>query len=138
MITGALHWWQWLFHRSGSGPTVDCPGARDELLRRARCAIRDGELELAEALVMEYGEPALRDAACLNALGLICEARGRWGDARRFWSRALRADPRFEPPRTNLRRYFELFQWGRTDCPVAFGDETALDLLLARRIHREC
>ena len=118
-------------HRDTARPSV-----RDELLQRARRAIRAGELELAQALVMAYGDLACSDPACLNVLGLIAEASGHWTDAKKFWGKALRADPRYDPACQNLRRYFELFQWGRSDCRVAFGNETTLDLLRARSIRR--
>jgi hypothetical protein len=109
---------------------------RNELLRRARGAIRAGALELAEALVMEYGDLARSDAPCLNVLGVIAESRGRWTDAKRFWGKSLRADPGYDPACQNLRRYFELWNWGRSECPRALGDETALDFLLARSTPR--
>ena len=76
-----------------------------ELLKRARAAIRRGLFDLAEALVHENGEAIWSNAACLNVLGLVAEARGQWKQAWR------------------LRRYFELFHWGRCRDPVAFGDE---------------
>jgi len=109
---------------------------RDALLGRARSALRAGELDGAEALVMEYGDLAMSDAACLNVLGVVAEVRGRWGEARKFWGRAVRADRKYEPAYQNLRRYFELWQWGRSECVRALGDETALDLLRARSIGR--
>lgn len=98
------------------------PG-RSQLLSRSRRAIRRGRLDLAEALIMEGGDRAVHDASCLNVLGLIAEARGKWSKARRFWSRAARADKCYGPARQNLRRYFELCQFGRTRLTVAFGDE---------------
>jgi hypothetical protein len=94
-------------------------------------------LDLAEALVMENGDFAWSDAACLNMLGVIAEGRGQWKVARRFWGKSLRADPRYVPAQQNLRRYFELWNWGRSECPCVLGDETALDFLRARRIRRE-
>ena len=132
----ALPGFPWLGHRPVGHRAVARPHVRDELLRRARHALRAGELELAEALVMEYGDLACSDAACLNVLGLIAEARGRWADAKRFWGKSLRSSPRYDPPHQNLRRYFELWNWGRSECRRAFGDETALDLLRARSIRR--
>jgi hypothetical protein len=131
-----LHGFAWPVHRPVAHRAVARPQLRDELLGRARRAIRAGELELAQTLVMEYGDLAWSDAACLNVLGLIAEARGQWAEARRFWSNSLRADSRYEPPRQNLRRYFELWNWGRSEARRAVGDETSLDLLRARSIRR--
>jgi hypothetical protein len=98
------------------------PG-RDQLLDRARAAIRQRDLEIAQAFVLENGAGVWNDAACLNVLGLIAEAQGNWNKARRFWGRASRADKRYQPAQHNLRRYFELFQFGCSRQYVAFGDE---------------
>jgi hypothetical protein len=141
MIAITFNWWRRLFPRPlAQGKVVwravARPHLRDELLRRARCAIRAGELKLAEALVMEYGDSALADSACLNLLGVIAEARGQWAHARKFWSKSLRVNPRYDPAYQNLRRYFELWNWGRSECQRTFGDETTLDLLRARSIRR--
>jgi tetratricopeptide (TPR) repeat protein len=136
LLWTTLHRFAWPDIRPVAQRALAQPQVRDALLRRARSAIRAGELELAEALVMEYGDLALSDAACLNVLGVIAEVRGKWSDARKFWSRALRADPRSDAAYQNLRRYFELWNWGRSECQRAFGDETTLDLLRARSLHR--
>lgn len=97
----------------------------EQLVERSRSALRLGRLSLAEAFVREGGYDAARNAECLNVLGLIAEARGEWAKARRCWSCAARLDRTYQPSRQNLRRYFELFQFGRSDHPVTFGDETA-------------
>src|SRR3954451_2649519 len=99
--------------RGTSAASQSSPGC-EQRLARARDAIRRGELDVAEAFVTEGGnDDELRTcAACLNVLGLIAEARGQWPAAKRFWGRSVRADRRYGPPRQNLRRYFELFQFG--------------------------
>src|SRR5213080_3876838 len=65
------------------------PGC-DQLLERSRRALRRGKLDLAEAFVMEGGDAIWANAACLNVLGLIAEARGKWSKARRLWGRSIR------------------------------------------------
>lgn len=107
---------------TSSTPLQSFPG-REQLLARARAAVRLRDTDLAEAFVLEGGDPVWTCAACLNVLGLVAEARGQWAAAKRFWGRSVRADRRYEPPRQNLRRYFEWFQFGQSRVPVAFGDE---------------
>jgi hypothetical protein len=102
----------------------DFPGC-DQLLGRARLAIRAGKLDLAEAFVMEGGDMAWRNAACLNVLALVAEARNDWQTAARLWRRSIRADRTYQPPRRNLRRFFELLQFGCSSGCVVFGDEAA-------------
>jgi hypothetical protein len=63
------------------------------------------------------------DAPCLNLLGVLAVAEGDWNQAVRLWQRAVRVDHAYLPARRNLRRYFELFQFGRSDIPIALGDE---------------
>lgn len=94
-----------------------------ELVMRARVAIRRGKIDLAEWLLHEAGESIWSDAPSLNVLGLIAEARGQWTQARRLWSRSARTHRNYAPACDNLRRYFELFHWGRSRDHVAFGDE---------------
>jgi hypothetical protein len=104
-------------------PVVPPPLGCAQLLSRSRAALRLGKVDLAEAFVMEMGAFALGDPSCLNLLGLIAEARGNWDGARHFWGRAARRDRQYLPARQNIRRHFELFQFGCTTHPVAFGDE---------------
>lgn len=111
---------------ASSSSSCCVPGC-EELLARARDAVRRGEPDVAEAFVAQGGDAVRTSAACLNVLGLIAEARGQWPAARRYWSRSVRADRHYGPPRQNLRRYFELFQFGRSCCGVAFGDEPQFD-----------
>ena len=95
----------------------------DQLVARARSALRRSRPDIAEAFILEAGDFVARSAPCLNLLGLIAEARGQWGKAKRFWGRSIRADRSYLPPRENLRRWFELTHFGRSAFSVAFGDE---------------
>jgi hypothetical protein len=141
MIAVTFSWWRRLSSRPFARGKVDWRAVarapvRDELLRRARCAIRAGESRQAEALVMEYGDFAWSDAACLNVRGVIAETRGQRAEARKFWSKSVHVDPRYDPAHQNRRRYFELWNWGRPKCRRRFDNETTLDLLRAGRIRR--
>jgi Flp pilus assembly protein TadD len=95
---------------------------RAALLLRASACIRLGDCDQAEMLLTS-GLLEAKDAGRLNLLGVICEKRGRWNDARRFYGRSVRADRSYPPPRENIRRWFELDTFGRSRIPVAFGDE---------------
>jgi hypothetical protein len=90
----------------------------------ALAAVRQCEWALAEReLTNGNGDLALSDARCLNLLGVVYEATGRWTLAHRCYSRAIRSDKRFEAPQVNIRRHYELNTFGRTDLIVRFGDE---------------
>jgi len=104
---------------------------RSEMLRRACVPLRSGDLQKVEGLLNAGGRHAAGDAACLNLLGVVAEARGRIRAARRFYGRSMRAEATFGPAEQNLRRLYELKALGRTTCPVAVGDPET-DLWLAR------
>jgi hypothetical protein len=81
-------------------------------------SIRLGRLDEAEAMV------ASEEAPCLNLLGVIHEMRGEWKLARKYYGKAIRTDRQFEPAQQNMRRFYELYTFGRCREPVALGDET--------------
>jgi hypothetical protein len=118
-----------LVHWHPDEPPAPC----GNVLERARKAIRNGDTTLAEEILLEGGDAIRSNAACLNVLGLIAEARGQWRQARRCWRQSLCADGHYEPPRQNLRRYFEFFQFGKSSVLVAFGDEPEFLRQEARR-----
>jgi hypothetical protein len=72
-----------------------------------------------------------RDAACLNLLGVLCEARGQHPLAKRFYGSAIRADRRFDPAQQNMRRLYELDTFGSTARVPRVGDALT-DLWLVR------
>jgi len=110
-----------LFHPRQSATSAH--PAPDELVRRTRSALRARNAALAEALLGECGDAVETDPDCLNLRGLLAELRGEWQQARRYWVRAARHDPPSRAASQNLRRYFELYQFGRTWQAVALGDE---------------
>jgi Flp pilus assembly protein TadD len=94
---------------------------RSTALMIATSAAQRGEWKLASAELMKCPESALDDAACLNLLGLAAEVRGDWKCARKMYQRALQRDRSCQPAEQNLRRYFELFTFGRSHVPMCFA-----------------
>lgn len=113
-----------LFLSGANGPAAPGP-----LVLRTRIALREGHLNLAESLLGECGDAAEGDTDCLNLRGVIAELRGDWRMARRYWVRAARGNPPSAAAMHNLRRYFELFEFGRCRDRVALGDEPLLQLI---------
>ena len=95
----------------------------DGALAAARAALRFARWEEAESLLMWASAIAAEDAAFLNLLGVLWEVRGHARAARRCYGRAIRADGHYAPAQQNMRRLFELRQFGRTREVVALGDE---------------
>ena len=94
----------------------------DDVLRDVRDSLRAGKLDLAEALLMRAGTITDMDPGFLNLAGVIHEAHGRRVSAKRFFQKALIADPAYEPAQRNLRRHGELEKTGFSSLPVALGD----------------
>jgi len=112
----------WFTRRRDPKALPTDPLMRQELVRRAERALRAGKLQLANGLLEECGDGYLRDAACLNVLGLIAEANDDWKSARRHWRCAVRADRSYQPAWQNIRRHFELFNWGQSRLSAAFAE----------------
>jgi hypothetical protein len=96
--------------------------ARAALLVRACVCIRLKDMRAARA-ILGGGGMRKSDSARLNLLGIICELQKRWRRARRFYSRAIRADRAYEPPRENLRRLYELDTFGHSRVQLDLGDQ---------------
>ena len=114
----------------GGTAATDPRGAM--LVLRACTFVRLGDIEQAADLLESEILP-VRDAGRLNLLGVIFEKCGQWAEARRYYGRAMRADRTSAPARQNLRRWFELDTFGRTDLPLLLGDEEPRLWLVRRR-----
>lgn len=98
--------------------------ACSKAVRDASLSLRLGRIEEAETILHSIAGREPRHSACLNLMGVICESRGDWRRARRFYGKAMRADRSFAAAEQNMRRWYELFTFGRTKLPVALGDES--------------
>lgn len=101
-------------------------------LRDALSAICDGRWDEAEKTLTSERERALRDAGFLNLLGIVCQARRQWKQARRFYGRAMKADRSYAPAEQNMRRLYELHTFGRTDLPIALIDQATASQVESR------
>ncbi|HEY2586329.1 MAG TPA: response regulator [Tepidisphaeraceae bacterium] len=111
-----------------------CPGDHAQEIGDCAAAVRDASLAIrlrcfedAERILESAGDAEVRDAAWLNLMGVVHESRGDWRRAKRFYGKAMRADRRFAPAEQNMRRWYELFTFGRTQWPVAMGDNRAAE-----------
>lgn len=112
-------------------------GGYEAVLGRVRRAVRADDMATAESLLMHAADlSAGRDAPYFNLLGVLYEAQGNWRLAKKFYTKALRADRSYEPAERNVRRMYELESFGRTSVPLTLGDEdeaSALARLLRQR-----
>jgi DNA-binding response OmpR family regulator len=115
---------------SGEGTLGLPPGGYEGVLDQARKSLRLSKYADAETLLMKAADLSHRDAAYFNLLGVLYESRREWRLARKFYGKAISLNGRYEPAQKNMRRHYELQQFGRSQEPVTLGDEP--DLLYAR------
>jgi hypothetical protein len=122
MLTSLRAWWH--------NPAPHIPAASSTVspmdharLQTICAAIRRGDYTAAAQLLAARDDGDHTDPARLNLLAVLALAASDWTQAARLWRAAVRADARYLPPRRNLRRYYELFEFGRSHVPIALGDE---------------
>ena len=58
-----------------------------------------------------------------NLLGVLFEMNHEYAIAKQCYGRALAIDSKYEPAQQNMRRLFELFNFGSSKEPVNLGEE---------------
>ncbi|HEY3899842.1 MAG TPA: response regulator [Chthoniobacter sp.] len=59
----------------------------------------------------------------LNLAGVYFEMNRDYDRARKLYGKAIKYGPYYEPAQQNMRRIFELFHFGSSEEPMAFGDD---------------
>jgi hypothetical protein len=93
------------------------------VLRDALVAICDGRWNDAEKALTIDGATEPCDAVFLNLLGIVCQGRHEWKQAKRFYGRAMRSGESFTPAEQNLRRLYELETFGKTELGLVLIDD---------------
>ncbi len=91
------------------------------VLARVRGTLEDGDYDLAEGLLMKAAALGDRDPAFFNLKGLLFEIRGDFSGARREYGHAISKDSRYEPAQQNMRRIYELREFGHSEEPANLG-----------------
>src|SRR5271156_5789433 len=66
-------------------------------LRDALAAVVEGHWDDDEALLNADRDIAKTDAAILNLLGIVHQAKGQWKEARRYYGKAMKTDRTYAP-----------------------------------------
>lgn len=98
------------------------PRGFEGVLDRIRKALRVSDVATAESLLVRAADVGQSMASYYNLLGILYEIRGEQRLARKMYSKAMGADPKYHPAEQNMRRIYELSTFGRTDIPPALGD----------------
>jgi len=95
----------------------------DYFLRCAKRAmnLRDfaaAKRDLIRALELNSDSPQ-----AMNLVGVMLEMREEYDQARRYYGQAIKLDKNFEPAQQNMRRLFDLFNFGSSDEPFNTDDK---------------
>jgi CheY-like chemotaxis protein len=89
------------------------------LLARTRVALEEGDLPRAEGFLLRAAPMGANDPTFHNLLGLLTELRGDFSGARKHYGKAISLDGKFAPAQQNMRRIYELREFGHSDEPGA-------------------
>ena len=97
------------------------PTAIGNLTREAKRLINLQDFEaaatcLTAALKIDPASPEVH-----NLQGILAEIRGDYDEARKAYGRAIKLDSRHEAAQQNMRRLFDLFNFGSSQEPVHYG-----------------
>ena len=91
----------------------------DVILARARVALVNSDLKRAEGLLLRAAPLGDKDPAFHNLLGLLAELREDFSGARKHYGKAISVNRNYEPAQQNMRRIYELREFGRSTEPGA-------------------
>jgi tetratricopeptide (TPR) repeat protein len=91
-------------------------------LLAAKRAINNREFEEARGHLAEVIKQNDRMIEAHNLLGVLFEMKNEYAVAKRCYGRALSIDSHYEPAQQNMRRLYELFQFGSSKEPINLGE----------------
>ena len=100
---------------------IEQPTAVGNLTREAKRLINLQDFDaaamcLTAALKIDSNSPEV-----FNLQGILAEIRGDYDEARRAYGRAIKIDSRHEAAQQNMRRLFDLFNFGSSQEPIHYG-----------------
>jgi DNA-binding response OmpR family regulator len=95
------------------------PDTYDVLLALARVALVHSDLKRAEGLLLRAAPLGQKDPVFHNLMGLLTELRQDFIGARKHYGKAIASNGKFAPAQQNMRRIYELHEFGRSEEPGA-------------------
>jgi DNA-binding response OmpR family regulator len=65
-----------------------------------------------------------KSAEAFNLTGVLFEMKEDYDHAKKYYGQAIKLDKRYEPAQQNMRRIFELFQFGASVEPFSLGEDS--------------
>jgi len=91
-------------------------------LLAAKRAINNREFDTARGHLAEVIRQNDRMIEAHNLLGVLFEMEHEYAIAKRCYGRAIAIDSKYEPAQQNMRRLYELFQFGSSKEPINLGE----------------
>ena len=98
-------------------------GSTADFLREAKRLINLQNFELAGRMVAEALRFDERSPDAHNLQGVLYEIGGNYDAAKKSYGRAIRLDARHPAAQQNMRRIFDLFNFGRSEEPQHLGEK---------------
>ena len=99
--------------------------ATGSLAREAKRLINLQDFDAAAACLTRAFETDGESPEIYNLQGILAEIRGDYDAARRAYGRAIKLDSTHEAAQQNMRRLFELFNFGHSEEPLHYGGKTS-------------
>jgi len=87
-------------------------------LRCAKRAINLRDFAAAKSSLVKALELNANSPQAFNLVGVMLEMREEYDQAKRYYGQAIKLDRHFEPAQQNMRRIFELFNFGSSNEPI--------------------
>ena len=110
-------------HRPSAGPVE--LGSLEDFLREAKRLINLQSFELAGHMVTEALRFYENSPDAHNLQGILYEIAGDYDGAKKAYGRAIKLDSRHPAAQQNMRRMYELFNFGHSEEPLHYGDKAS-------------
>ena len=110
-------------HRPTVGPVE--LGSLEDFLREAKRLINLQSFDLAGHMVTQALRFYENSPDAHNLQGILYEIAGNLDAAKKAYGRAIKLDSRHPAAQQNMRRMFELFNFGRSEEPLHYGDQVS-------------
>ncbi len=98
-------------------------GSLEDFLREAKRLINLQDFVLAGRMVAEALRIDERSPDAHNLQGVLHEIAGDYDSAKKSYGRAIKLDASHPAAQQNMRRIFELFNFGRSEEPLHYGEK---------------
>ncbi len=110
--------------RHGPRPKAVIPGSFEDCLREAKRLVNLQAFDPAAEKITEALRLDDKSPEAHNLRGVLHEICGDLDGAKKAYGRAIKLDSRHEAAQQNMRRMFELFNFGRSEEPLHLGDRS--------------